>query len=76
MAEDRRGFGIAGDCGSTALDPGSWYSTVCEGGCRFVAAWMREEKNGSENWHRKREAAEVSKAEVAPGGDRRKFETF
>ena len=34
-----RVFGItAGRC-TTALDPGAWHNTVCEGGCRFL--WPR-----------------------------------
>ena len=43
MAEDRRVFDITGDWSIAALDPGVWYGTVCEGGCRFMAAWAREE---------------------------------
>ena len=46
VAEDRRVFGITGDWRTTALDPGVWYSTVCEGGYRFMAAWTREEEKG------------------------------
>ena len=43
-------FGITGDWSIAALNPGVWYSTVCEGGCRFMAAWVAEEKKASENW--------------------------
>ena len=44
VADDLRLFGITGDWSTTALDPGAWYSTVHEGGCRFMAAWVREEE--------------------------------
>ena len=67
MAEHRRLFGIAGDWSTPALDPGVQHSTVCEGGCRFMAAWMREEEKASEHRQRKREAQEADKVEVAPG---------
>ena len=68
MAEDRRLFGITGDWGAAALDPGVWYSTVCKGGgcCRFTAAWVKEEENASEHRQRKREAEKANKVEVAP----------
>ena len=36
VAEDRQVFGITGDWSTAALDPGVWYSTVCEGGCSRV----------------------------------------
>ena len=44
VAEDPSLFGITGDWSTAAaLDPGVWYySTVCEGWCRFMAAWMGE----------------------------------
>ena len=62
------GFGITRGSSTTALDPRIWYITVCEGGCRFMAAWAREEENASENRQsRKKEAEEVDKVEVAPG---------
>ena len=53
-----------------ALDPGSWYSTVCVGGCRFyTAAWVRKEGETSENRQKQREEAEeVDKVEVLPAG--------
>ena len=38
VAEDLRLFGITEDWSTAALDPGVWYSTVREGGCRFTAA--------------------------------------
>ena len=66
-AEDCRVVGITGDWSTAALDPGVWYSTVREGGCRFMAAWAREEEKASENQQRKREAEEAGKVEVAPG---------
>ena len=67
MAEDLRLFGITGDWNTAALDPGAWYSTVREGGCRFMAAWVKEEEKASEHRQRKREAEEADKVEVAPG---------
>ena len=41
--------------------------TVQEGGCRFMAAWVREEENASNQRQKKREAEEADKVEVAPG---------
>ena len=38
VAEDRRLFGITGDCSTAALDPGVWCCIVCGGGGRFIAA--------------------------------------
>ena len=68
MAEDLRLFGITVDWSSAALDPGVWYSIVCEEGCRFMAARVKEEENVSEHrQQRKREAEEADKVEVAPG---------
>ena len=64
MAKGRWVFGITGDW---STDPGVWYSTVREGGCRFVAAWVREEEKASEHRQGKREAEETDKVEVAPG---------
>ena len=49
------------------LDPGAWYNTVHEGGCRFMAAWVREEEIASDQRQKKREAEEADKVEVAPG---------
>ena len=60
-------FGITGDWSTAALDPGVWYNTVYEGGCRFMAAMVREEEKASENWQRKRYAEEADKVEVASG---------
>ena len=59
-AEDLRLFGIRGDWSTAALDPGAWDSTVLEGGCRFTAAWVKEEEKASEHRQRKREAEERS----------------
>ena len=67
VAEDLRLFGITGDWSTAALDPGVWYSTVSEGGCRFMAAWVKEEEKASIHRQRKREAEEADKVEVAPG---------
>ena len=44
---------------------GAWYNTVQEGGCRFMAAWVREEENASNQRQKKREAEEADKVEVA-----------
>ena len=38
VADDPRLFGVTGDWRTAALDPGAWYNTVQEGGCRFMAA--------------------------------------
>ena len=67
VAEDRRLFGITGNWFTAALDPGVWHSTVREGGCRLMAAWVREKENASERRQGKREAEEADKVEVAPG---------
>ena len=67
MTDDIRLFGITGDWSTAALDPGVWYSTVHEGGCRFMAAWVKGEENASKQWQKKREAEEADKIEVAPG---------
>ena len=67
MTDNPRRFGIPGDWSTAALDPGVWYSTVDEGGCSFMAAWWaKEEENMSKHRHRKREAKEADKVEVAP----------
>ena len=66
-AEDRRLFGITGDWSTAALDPGVWYSTLCEGGFRFMDAWLREEEKASENQQMKRGVEEADKVEAAPG---------
>ena len=67
MADDLRLFGITGDWSTAALDPGVWYSIVHEGGCRFMAAWAKEEQNASNRRQKKREAEELDKVEVALG---------
>ena len=36
-------------------------------GCRFIAAWVREEENASNQRQKKRDAEEADKVEVAPG---------
>ena len=36
--ERHPGFGIAGDCESTALEAAEWNETVTEGGRRFMAS--------------------------------------
>ena len=56
VADDLRLFGVTGDWKTAALDPGAWYNTVQEGGCRFMAAWVREEENASnQRQNRRRE---------------------
>ena len=35
-------FEIAGNWSTSALNPGTWYDTVCEAGCRFMAAYVTE----------------------------------
>ena len=67
VADDLRLFGVTGDWRTAALDPGAWYNIVHEGGCRFMAAWVREEENASNQRQKKREAEEADKVEVAPG---------
>ena len=67
MADDRLLFGITGNWSTAELDPGAWYSTVHEGGCRFMFAWVKEEENASKQRQKKREAEGADKVEVAPG---------
>ena len=43
------------------------HPSLQEGGCRFMAAWAREEENASNQRQKKREAEEADKVEVAPG---------
>ena len=68
MADDLRLFGVTGDWRTAARDPeaGAWYNKVYEGGCRFMAAWVREEENASNQRRKKRETEEAVKLEVAP----------
>ena len=47
VADDLRQFGVTGDWRTAALDPGTWYNNVHEGCCRFMAAWVREKENAS-----------------------------
>ena len=67
VANDLRLFGITGDWSTAAHDPGAWYGAVHEGGCGFMAAWIKEEENASNQRQKKREAEEADKVEVAPG---------
>ena len=67
MAEDRRLFGIRGTGALPHFGPGVWYSTVREGRCRFMAAWVKEDEKASEHQQRKKEAKEADKIEVASG---------
>ena len=67
-ADDLRLFGVTGDWSTAALDPGVWYSAVHGGVCRFMAAWVKEEENASnQRQQKKREGEEADKVEVAPG---------
>ena len=76
MAGDLRLFGITGDWNTAALDPGVWYSTFREGGCRVMAAWVKEEEKASGHRQRKREVEEAGKVEVAPGVTVASFKRF
>ena len=67
MADDLWLFGVTGDWRTAALDPGAWYNKVHEGGCGFMAAWVREEENASNQRQKKKEAEGADKVEVAPG---------
>ena len=67
MAGDLRLFGITRDWNNGGLDPGAWYRTKRDGGCRFMAAWVKKEENASKHRQRKREAEEADKVEGAPG---------
>ena len=67
MADYLRISGITGDWSTAALDPGPWYSAAHEGGCRFMATWVKKEENASHQRQNKREAEEADKVEVAPG---------
>ena len=67
VADDLQLFGVTGDWRTAGLDPGAWYNKVLVGGCRFMAAWMREEEDAANQRQKKREAEEADKVEVAPG---------
>ena len=43
-----------GDWSTSVFDLGVWYSTVREGDCRFMAAWVKEEKKASGRGREKR----------------------
>ena len=66
-------FGITGYWSTVELDPGVWYSTVCEGSCRFMAASVREEEKASKNQQRKREAETVEVMSGVTVGSSRGF---
>ena len=53
VAEDRRVFGITGRWSTAAPGSRVWYSIVDAGGCRFMAAWAREEEKESKHRQRK-----------------------
>ena len=67
VAEDRQVFGITGHWSLAALDPGAWCDTLCQGGCRYVVAWAREEEKATEKRPRKRKGGEAGRVQVAPG---------
>ena len=67
VANDLWLFGVTGDWGTAALDPRAWCNTVHEGGCRYMAAWVKEEENASSQRQKKREAEKADKVEAAPG---------
>ena len=67
MAEGRRLFGMKGDWSIAALDPEVRYNTAREGGCRSMAAWVKEDEKASEHRQRKTETKQVDKVQVAPG---------
>ena len=46
---------------------GSQLAAVYEGGCGFMAAWVKEEKNASKHRQKKGEAEKSDKVGVAPG---------
>ena len=53
VADNLQLFTITGDWSTAALNPGAWYDTVHERGCRFMAAWVREEENASNQRQKK-----------------------
>ena len=67
VAEDHWLFGITGDWSTAALDPGVWYSTVRDEGCRFIAAWVKGEEKASEHRQMKREGEEADKLRLHLG---------
>ena len=70
VADDLWLFGITRGTGAPphlTLGSGLIYSAVHEGGCRFMAAWVKEEENASKHRQIKREAEKADKVEVAPG---------
>ena len=68
VADDLRLFGVTGDWRTAALDPGTWYNKVHDGGCRLKATWVRGEEDASDQQRqRKRDAEEADKVEVEPG---------
>ena len=74
MAEDLWLFGITGE--STAvLDPGAWYSIVREGGCRFMAAWTKEEEKVRKQAEKER-SGRGGQGRGCAWGDCSKLETF
>ena len=67
VADDLRLFGITGNWSTAALDPGAWYNTVQEGGCRCMAARVKKQENAYKQRQKKRGGEEADKFEVAPG---------
>ena len=75
VAQDRRVFENRRDWSTAALHPSVSYSTVCEGGCRFMTAWMRKEKKESET-RQKKKGGIYGQGSGCTWGDRIKLETF
>ena len=76
VVESCKVLDITGCCSIAATDPGAWYNIVCEGGCRCIAAWMRDEKITFKNSQRKSAVEEGDTFELAPGetvGSLRRF---
>ena len=67
-----------GGLDTAALDPGVWYSTVYEGGCRSMAALVREDEIMRPSTGRGREerGGRGGQGWSCIWGDRRKLERF
>ena len=75
VAEDRWVFGMKGEWSTAVIDPGVWYRTVCKGGCRFMAAWMREEEMRPKTGRRREKRKRRTRLSCIQG-DRNKLKTF
>ena len=54
VADNIRLFGITMDWSTAAFDLEVWFSAVHGEGCRFMAAWVKEEENASDQRQKKR----------------------